>query len=54
MMARRDGNGHPPFHPQRPDWSDRLSAVVAAVASLKVKSCLIDGEAGGGDDRPRS
>jgi bifunctional non-homologous end joining protein LigD len=45
MMARRDGNGIRLLTHNGNDWSDRLPAVVAAVVSLKVKSCLIDGEA---------
>ena len=44
-MARRDlvgirlltRNGH--------DWADRYPAIVEAVDRLKVRSCLIDGEA---------
>jgi bifunctional non-homologous end joining protein LigD len=45
MMARRDGNGIRILTRNGHDWSHRLPAVLAAVASLKAKSCLIDGEA---------
>jgi bifunctional non-homologous end joining protein LigD len=45
MMARRDDSGIRILTRNGNDWSDRLPSVVAAVASLKAKSCLIDGEA---------
>jgi bifunctional non-homologous end joining protein LigD len=45
MMARQDGNGIRLLTRNGNDWSERLPAVVAAVNLLKVKSCLIDGEA---------
>jgi bifunctional non-homologous end joining protein LigD len=51
LMARRDPisirlltrNGH--------DWSPRYPAIVATVNALKVRSCLIDGEAMACDKR---
>jgi bifunctional non-homologous end joining protein LigD len=45
MMALRDAAGIRLLTRNGSDWSERLPAVVAAVSLLKLKSCLIDGEA---------
>src|SRR5215831_17335537 len=44
-MARRDPVGVRLLTRNGHDWSDRYPAIVEAVNALKVRSCLIDGEA---------
>jgi bifunctional non-homologous end joining protein LigD len=51
MMALRDGERVRVLSRNGLDWSDRLPSVLAAVTSLKVKSCLIDGEVAVCDER---
>jgi bifunctional non-homologous end joining protein LigD len=46
MMARRDPIGARLLTRNGHDWSPRYPLVVEAVNALKVRSCLIDGEAG--------
>ena len=46
-MARRDAAGVRLLTRNGHDWSSRFPLIVAAVAALKVRSCLIDGKAGG-------
>jgi bifunctional non-homologous end joining protein LigD len=43
-MARRDGNGVRLFTRNGNDWSARYPLIDDAIARLKVRSCLIDGE----------
>ena len=45
MMARRDPAGVRLFTRNGNDWSPRYPLIVEAVNRLKVRSCLIDGEA---------
>jgi bifunctional non-homologous end joining protein LigD len=45
MMARRDGAGIRLLTRNGHDWSDRFPLIVEAVNHLKIRSCLIDGEA---------
>ena len=45
MMARRDGAGIRLLTRNGHDWSARFPLIVEAVNHLKIKSCLIDGEA---------
>jgi bifunctional non-homologous end joining protein LigD len=45
LMARRDSVGVRLLTWNGYDWSDRYPAIVVAVNHLKVRSCLIDGEA---------
>src|SRR6516164_2622458 len=45
LMARRDPVGVRLLTRNAHDWSDRYPAIVEAVNRLKVRSCLIDGEA---------
>src|SRR3977135_2266276 len=51
MMAWREGGRVRLLTRNGIDWSDRLPSVLAAVTSLKVRSCLIDGEAVVCDER---
>jgi bifunctional non-homologous end joining protein LigD len=44
MIARRDGNGVRLFTRNANDWSTRFPPITDAVARLKARSCLIDGE----------
>jgi bifunctional non-homologous end joining protein LigD len=44
-MARRDAAGVRLLTRNRHDWSARFPLIVAAVNALRVRSCLIDGEA---------
>jgi bifunctional non-homologous end joining protein LigD len=45
LMAWRDGERVRLFTRNGYDWRERYPLIVAAVAALKVRSCLIDGEA---------
>src|SRR5262245_61245438 len=45
LMACRDGDRVRLFTRNGNDWRARYPLIVAAVAALKVRSCLIDGEA---------
>jgi bifunctional non-homologous end joining protein LigD len=45
LMARRDSVGVRLLTRNGHDWADRYPAIVEAVNQLKVRSCLIDGEA---------
>jgi bifunctional non-homologous end joining protein LigD len=45
LMARRDPVGIRLLTRNGYDWSPRYPAIIAAVDALKVRSCLIDGEA---------
>jgi bifunctional non-homologous end joining protein LigD len=45
MMARRDGVGVRLLTRNGHDWVPRYPLIVEAVAALRVRSCLIDGEA---------
>jgi bifunctional non-homologous end joining protein LigD len=45
MMACRDGAGVRLLTRNGHDWTDRFPLIVEALASLRIKSCLIDGEA---------
>jgi hypothetical protein len=45
LMARRDGAGIRLITRNGHDWSKRFPAIVATVNALKVRLCLIDGEA---------
>jgi ATP-dependent DNA ligase len=45
MMVRRDGAGIGLLTRNGHDWSDRYPLIGAAVGALRVRSCLIDGEA---------
>jgi bifunctional non-homologous end joining protein LigD len=45
MMVRRDGAGIRLLTRNGHDWSDRYPLIAAAVGALRVRSCLIDGEA---------
>jgi bifunctional non-homologous end joining protein LigD len=45
IMARRDANGVRLFTRNGYDFAARFSGIVAAVESLSVRSCFIDGEA---------
>jgi bifunctional non-homologous end joining protein LigD len=45
MMVRRDGAGIRLLTRNGHDWSQRYPLIAAAVDALKVRSCLIDGEA---------
>jgi bifunctional non-homologous end joining protein LigD len=45
MMVRRDGAGVRLLTRRGNDWSDRYPLIAAAVGALRVRSCLIDGEA---------
>jgi bifunctional non-homologous end joining protein LigD len=51
LMARRDGAGIRLLTRNGYDWSPRYPAIVQAVDRLKVRSCLIDGEAVACDDQ---
>jgi bifunctional non-homologous end joining protein LigD len=51
LMARRDPIGIRLLTHNGHDWSPRYPAIVAAVNALKVRSCLIDGEAVACDDQ---
>jgi ATP-dependent DNA ligase len=51
MMARRDPVGIRLITRNGHDWTERYPLVVEAVNHLKVRSCLIDGEAVCCDDR---
>jgi bifunctional non-homologous end joining protein LigD len=44
MMAWREGDDVRLYTRRGHDWSERYPAVVAALRTLKVGSCLIDGE----------
>jgi bifunctional non-homologous end joining protein LigD len=46
LMARRDPVGIRLLTRNGHDWSPRYPLIVEAVNRLKVRSCLIDGEAG--------
>src|SRR5262249_34845252 len=45
LMARRDPTGIRLLTRNGPDWAARYRLIVGAVDRLKVRSCLIDGEA---------
>jgi ATP-dependent DNA ligase len=45
MMVRRDAAGVRLLTRNGYDWSDRFPLIAAAAIALKVRSCLIDGEA---------
>src|SRR5215510_5790750 len=45
MMVRRDGARVRLLTRRGNDWSDRYPLIAAAVGALRVRSCLIDGEA---------
>jgi bifunctional non-homologous end joining protein LigD len=45
LMARRDGAGVWLLTRNGHDWASRFPLIVEAVAVLRVRSCLIDGEA---------
>jgi bifunctional non-homologous end joining protein LigD len=45
MMIRRDGAGVRLLTRRGNDWTQRYPLIAAAVAALRVRSCLIDGEA---------
>jgi bifunctional non-homologous end joining protein LigD len=45
LMARRDAAGVRLLTSNGYDWADRFPLIVEAVAALRVRSCLIDGEA---------
>jgi len=45
MMARRDGAGVQLLTCNGHDWAPRYPLIVEAVTALRVRSCLIDGEA---------
>ena len=49
-MARRDPVGIRLLTRNGHDWSPRYSLIVEPVAALRVRSCLIDGEAVACDD----
>jgi bifunctional non-homologous end joining protein LigD len=49
-MARRDATGVRLYTRNGHDFADRFPLIVAAVAALRARSCLIDGEAIVGDD----
>jgi ATP dependent DNA ligase domain len=51
MMARRDSAGIRLLTRNGNDWSDRFPLIVEAVNHLKIRSCLIDGEAVCCDER---
>jgi bifunctional non-homologous end joining protein LigD len=51
MMARRDAVGVRLLTRNGHDWSHRYPAIVKAVDRLRVRSCLIDGEAVACDER---
>src|SRR5215510_13029476 len=51
-MARRDPVGIRLLTRNGYDWSPRYPLIVEAVNHLKVRSCLIDGEAAGENDSP--
>jgi ATP-dependent DNA ligase len=53
LMARRDPVGIRLLTRNGHDWAPRYPLIVEAVNSLKVRSCLIDGEAAGLPDRMR-
>jgi bifunctional non-homologous end joining protein LigD len=51
MMVRRDGDGVRLLTRRGNDWTQRYPLIAAAVEALRVRSCLIDGEAvAWGDD----
>ncbi|MFL6798032.1 MAG: DNA ligase [Xanthobacteraceae bacterium] len=45
LLACREGNGVRLFTRRGIDWTDRFPLILAAVSTLTVRSCLIDGEA---------
>jgi bifunctional non-homologous end joining protein LigD len=45
LMARRDAAGLRLLTRNGHDWASRFPLIIEAVASLRVRSCLIDGEA---------
>jgi bifunctional non-homologous end joining protein LigD len=45
MMARREGTGVRLLTRNGHDWAPRYRLIIEAVAALRVRSCLIDGEA---------
>jgi bifunctional non-homologous end joining protein LigD len=45
MMVRRDASGVRLLTRNGYDWSARFPTIVEAAAALRVRSCLIDGEA---------
>src|SRR5215468_4294384 len=45
MIARRDGERVRLISRRGLDWGDRFGTIVAAVETLAVRSCVIDGEA---------
>ena len=45
LMVRRDSSGIRLITRNGNDWTERFPLIVAAVAALRVRSCLIDGEA---------
>jgi bifunctional non-homologous end joining protein LigD len=46
LMARREGRGVRLLTRRGFDWTNRFRRIADAVASLRCRSCLIDGEAG--------
>jgi bifunctional non-homologous end joining protein LigD len=51
MMARRDPTGVRLLTRNGHDWAPRYPLIIEAVAALRVRSCLIDGEAVCCDDK---
>ena len=45
ILARRDGGAHAAVHAPRHDFTARYPKIAAAVESLPVRSCALDGEA---------
>jgi bifunctional non-homologous end joining protein LigD len=50
LMMRRDGGGVRLLTRNGHDWAERFPLIVAAASALRVRSCLIDGEAVACDD----
>jgi ATP-dependent DNA ligase len=51
MLVRRDAAGVRLFTRNGHDWSGRFPLIAAAARALKIRSCLIDGEAVACDDK---
>jgi len=50
-MARRDGRNVRLLTRRGYDWTNRFRRIADAVASLRCRSCLVDGEALAPDDQ---